>query len=189
MPLHRALFLEPGLAGAKYALSLLGRCAEEVRLPLLPPAADAALRFIGRIRSDWGPGDCPRNLRAARESGGGAARVELDPVYAPALLGLAPGDAILVLYWMDRARRDLLVQSPGHIDGTRGTFALRSPNRPNPVSLAAVRITAIAGTTMAIDAIDAFDGTPVIHINPWRPGIDIPPGIGGQAPRDAPADR
>ena len=53
MPLHRALFLEPGLAGAKYALSLLGRCAEDVRLPLLPPtqptrdAIAAAMRHAG----------------------------------------------------------------------------------------------------------------------------------------------
>ncbi|MEM1344880.1 MAG: 4-hydroxy-tetrahydrodipicolinate synthase [Pseudomonadota bacterium] len=36
MPLHRALFIEPGLSGAKYALSLLGRCSTDVRLPLLP---------------------------------------------------------------------------------------------------------------------------------------------------------
>jgi len=36
MPLHRALFLEPGLAGAKYALSVLGHCAADVRLPLVP---------------------------------------------------------------------------------------------------------------------------------------------------------
>lgn len=35
MPLHEAIFLEPGLVGAKYALSLLGKCREEVRLPLL----------------------------------------------------------------------------------------------------------------------------------------------------------
>lgn len=53
MPLHRALFLEPGLAGAKYALSLLGRCTPEVRLPLQPPSAPvrdaiaAAMRHAG----------------------------------------------------------------------------------------------------------------------------------------------
>ena len=53
MPLHTAIFLEPGLAGAKYALSRLGRCADEVRLPLLPVTAptraaiDAALRHAG----------------------------------------------------------------------------------------------------------------------------------------------
>lgn len=36
MPLHEAIFLEPGLAGAKYGLSLLGHCAEDVRSPLVP---------------------------------------------------------------------------------------------------------------------------------------------------------
>ena len=35
MPLHEAIFIEPGLAGAKYGLSLLGRCSQDVRLPLL----------------------------------------------------------------------------------------------------------------------------------------------------------
>ena len=53
MPLHRAIFLEPGVAGAKYALSRLGRCANEVRLPLLPVTPgvaaeiDAAMRHAG----------------------------------------------------------------------------------------------------------------------------------------------
>lgn len=46
MPLHTAIFLEPGLAGAKYGLSLLGRCPEEVRLPLvgLTDGTKAAIR-------------------------------------------------------------------------------------------------------------------------------------------------
>jgi len=35
MPLHDAIFLEPGLAGAKYGLFLLGKCSDEVRLPLV----------------------------------------------------------------------------------------------------------------------------------------------------------
>jgi 4-hydroxy-tetrahydrodipicolinate synthase len=55
MPLHEAIFLEPGLCGAKYALSRLGRCAEEVRLPLVPVSAgvreriDDALRHAGLL--------------------------------------------------------------------------------------------------------------------------------------------
>jgi 4-hydroxy-tetrahydrodipicolinate synthase len=53
MPLHEAIFLEPGLCGAKYALSRLGKVADEVRLPLLPvtqrtrDAIDAAMRHAG----------------------------------------------------------------------------------------------------------------------------------------------
>jgi 4-hydroxy-tetrahydrodipicolinate synthase len=55
MPLHEAIFLEPGLCGAKYALSRLGKCAEEVRLPLVPVSAgvreriDDALRHAGLL--------------------------------------------------------------------------------------------------------------------------------------------
>jgi 4-hydroxy-tetrahydrodipicolinate synthase len=47
MPLHTAIFLEPGLAGAKHGLSILGRCSEDVRLPLLPVTEPVR----GRIRA------------------------------------------------------------------------------------------------------------------------------------------
>jgi 4-hydroxy-tetrahydrodipicolinate synthase len=55
MPLHEAIFLEPGLAGAKYGLSRLGLCAEEVRLPLVgltdgtKSRIDAAMRHAGLL--------------------------------------------------------------------------------------------------------------------------------------------
>ena len=55
LPLHRAIFLEPGLAGAKYGLSKLGRCAEDVRLPLVGVSdgtkgqIDAAMRHAGLL--------------------------------------------------------------------------------------------------------------------------------------------
>ncbi|MCO8143919.1 hypothetical protein NHN26_01655 [Rhodovulum tesquicola] len=72
------------------------------------------LRLIGRIRSPWGPDDCPRNIARARETGR-RATVELDPAYAPALSGLSVGQPVILLYWMARARRDLLVQAPRHV--------------------------------------------------------------------------
>ncbi|MFY0679078.1 MAG: 4-hydroxy-tetrahydrodipicolinate synthase [Thalassovita sp.] len=55
MPLHEAIFMEPGLVGAKYAMSKLGLCSEEVRLPLTgllddtKSAIDAAMRHAGLI--------------------------------------------------------------------------------------------------------------------------------------------
>lgn len=55
MPLHEALFIEPNPTGAKYALSVLGRCANELRLPLVPVAAatgeriEAAMRHAGLL--------------------------------------------------------------------------------------------------------------------------------------------
>jgi tRNA (Thr-GGU) A37 N-methylase len=80
---------------------------------------------------------------------------------------------------MDAVRRDLIVQSPAHRDGPTGTFALRSPARPNPIALAVTRLLAIQADsgTLAIDAIDAFDGTPVLDIKPWLASVDIPPGF------------
>jgi tRNA-Thr(GGU) m(6)t(6)A37 methyltransferase TsaA len=141
---------------------------------------DAGVRFIGQIRSPWADrGDCPRNLTRARERGC-EAWVELDEPYREGLLGLSEGQAVILLYWMDRARRDLIVQHPAHADGPRGTFALRSPVRPNTISLGVVRITALDRATgrIGIDAIDCLDGTPLLDIKPWLPGVDIPPGHG-----------
>jgi tRNA-Thr(GGU) m(6)t(6)A37 methyltransferase TsaA len=137
---------------------------------------EAGLCFIGHIRSPWGKGNAPRNLRASRETGEGA-RIELLPGFAPGLAGLDVGRAIQVLYWVDRGQRDLIVQNPHHADGPRGVFALRSPVRPNPIALGTVVITSLdreAGV-IGIDATDAFDGTPVLDIKPWLDSVDTPP--------------
>lgn len=144
-------------------------------------AEDAGLVFIGRIRTPWTRGDCPRNIAAARErmarEGHAGARIELDPRFAPALTGLRPGQPLLLLYWMHGARRDLLLQAPKHVDAPRGTFALRSPNRPNPVAASSVTLIGLDAETgvLEIDAIDCFDGTPLIDIKPWIETVDRPP--------------
>ena len=154
----------------------------EVALPEgIGRTEDAGVVFIGRIRTPWKRGDCPRNIAAARaqmaEKNTGAARIELDPRLAPALTGLTPGQPLLLLYWMHNARRDLLLQAPKHVEAPRGTFALRSPNRPNPV--AASCVTLVRGdpdaATLEIDAIDCFDGTPLVDIKPWIRSVDTPP--------------
>jgi tRNA (Thr-GGU) A37 N-methylase len=69
------------------------------------------------------------------------------------------------------------VQNPRHADGPRGVFALRSPVRPNPIALGTVVITSLDRETgvIGIDAIDAFDGTPVLDIKPWIGTVDTPP--------------
>ena len=156
------------------------RRAGDLCLPVDPAAmpADAGLVFIGRIRSPWtDPDTCPKNLREARERGSGA-EIELAPPWRPGLQGLAAGDRLLLLYWMDRAARDLIVQAPAHRPAPVGTFALRSPARPNPVAIAAVRLLDLdaAAGRLAIDAIDCLDGTPLLDIKPWLASVDVPPG-------------
>lgn len=49
MPLHQAVFTEPGLAGAKYGMSLLGKCSEETRLPILPPSDGTKEKIRGAM--------------------------------------------------------------------------------------------------------------------------------------------
>ncbi|MEP2531248.1 TrmO family methyltransferase [Shimia sp.] len=140
---------------------------------------DATLRFIGRIHTPWQRGDCPKNVTSARERAaaeGGQFTVKLDEGFAPGLIGLEPGRGIFLIYWMHRARRDLITQAPRHAQYARGTFSLRSPNRPNPLAMSAVTITSLDPETgeIGIDAIDCFDGTPLVDIKPWTAGVDTP---------------
>ncbi len=75
---------------------------------------------------------------------------------------------------MDQARRDLLVQSPRH--GTRrGTFALRSPVRPNPIAMSVVRLVGIEGANLKVVGLDCLDGTPLIDLKPYFPSVDSVP--------------
>lgn len=137
---------------------------------------DATLSFGGAIRSPWHLGHCPKNLREARTLGGAFAIDLLQP-YRAGLLGLVTGQSIIVVTWMGSARRDLILQHPTHRADPTGTFALRSPIRPNPIGLAVVRLLALDADAgrLTLDAIDMFDATPVLDIKPFLPSVDIPP--------------
>lgn len=148
----------------------------EVALPFDPAdrATDAGLVFIGRVRSPWASRqECPRHGAAARETGR-PARIEIDADYRAGLVGLESGGDIVVLTWLDRARRDLIVQKPRHAGTPRGTFALRSPVRPNPIGLHVVRLTGLdaASGILHLDAIDVLDGTPVLDVKPYFSATD-----------------
>src|SRR5262249_9157916 len=98
----------------------------------LPEETDAGGYFIGRIRTPWTRREqCPRN---ARESGE-MCTIEVDPRFAAGLQGVEGCSHLLVLYWMHKSRRDLVLQAPRHYgDDLHGTFSLRSPARPNPIA-------------------------------------------------------
>lgn len=148
----------------------------EVALPFDPGlVADGTVAFIGHLSTPWRRGLCPKNLTEARKAGG-TFRAVLDEPYRGGLVGLCPGMHIILLYWMAETRRDLMLQTPAHRPQPTGTFALRSPARPNPVGLAVVTLLALdlAEGILVVDACDAFDGTPLIDIKPWLGGVDIP---------------
>src|SRR6266700_2756079 len=119
----------------------------------LPDAFDAGIYFIGRIRTPWmRREDCPKNARGSDA----VCTIDLDPRYAAALEGVAACTHLVVLYFMYQARRDLLVQMPRHGE-RRGTFAIRSPVRPNPIAMSVVRLVRIAGTRITVVGLDCLD--------------------------------
>ena len=108
----------------------------------LPGETDAGLYFIGRIRTPWKERkECPKN---ARESDA-VCTVELDERFRDALKDVESCSHLVLLYWMDKSPRNLVLQVPGHYGVQRGTFALRSPARPNPIALSVVRLLGIDG--------------------------------------------
>ncbi|MDF1522182.1 MAG: SAM-dependent methyltransferase [Trueperaceae bacterium] len=134
----------------------------------LPVERHAALIFIGRIETPWATrAECPR--RGDPEHGPDCT-VLLDARWQPALEGIAVGDELQLLYWMHRARRDLVTQAPSGRHETLGAFALRSPNRPNPIASSSVRLIAIDGDRLTVRGLDCVSGTPLLDIKPERRG-------------------
>jgi tRNA-Thr(GGU) m(6)t(6)A37 methyltransferase TsaA len=135
----------------------------------LPERFDASLYFIGRIRTPWTDREnCPKN---ARESDA-ICTIEVDPRWAPALRGVETCTHLVVLYWMDRSRRDLVIQVPRHYGVGRGTFALRSPARPNPIAMSIARLIGVDGSGLSVSGLDCLDGTPLLDIKPYFPSTD-----------------
>ncbi len=125
------------------------------------------LRPIGRVASSL------KNTADAPKQGGEgapAATLVLDPDVVAGLAGLEVGMSVLVLTWLDRARRDLLVVHPRSdpAQQERGVFSTRSPVRPNPIGIHPVRILSIEENLIEVDGLEAIDRTPILDIKPVR---------------------
>jgi tRNA-Thr(GGU) m(6)t(6)A37 methyltransferase TsaA len=138
----------------------------------LPAHFDASLYYIGRIRTPWRRReDCPKNPRETDA----VCTIVLEPRWARGLAGLEGVSHIVVLYWMDRARRDLVLQAPHHYAERRGTFALRSPVRPNPIAVSVARLLGIGGNELSVVGLDCLDNTPLLDIKPYFASTDSVP--------------
>jgi tRNA-Thr(GGU) m(6)t(6)A37 methyltransferase TsaA len=102
------------------------------------------------------------------DEGGPSAWLAFEATVAEALRDLRPGAEIIVLTWLDRADRDVVVTRPR--DDPRnpltGVFSTRSPDRPNPIGLHRVTVIAVDGLRIRVDGLEALDGTPVIDVKP-----------------------
>jgi tRNA-Thr(GGU) m(6)t(6)A37 methyltransferase TsaA len=102
------------------------------------------------------------------DEGAPDATVVFDERFAEALDGIAAGDELLLLTWLDRAARDVLRVRP-RSDPRRaeqGVFGTRSPDRPNPIGLHRVTVLGLDGLRMRVSDLEALDGTPVVDVKP-----------------------
>jgi tRNA-Thr(GGU) m(6)t(6)A37 methyltransferase TsaA len=131
----------------------------------VPAPRDAGLIFIGRIRTPWTSRlDTPRQGR----HDGPVCRLEIFEPWVPALKGVDFYSNLEVIYWLHQSRRDLVLQSPKNDGSTRGTFSLRSPQRPNPIGTSVVKLVGVEGATVFVRGLDCLDETPLIDLKPDR---------------------
>jgi tRNA-Thr(GGU) m(6)t(6)A37 methyltransferase TsaA len=102
------------------------------------------------------------------DEGAPPARVVFDPQFHPAAADLRPGDRLVLLTWLHAADRDVQAVHPrSDPDRPRqGVFSTRSPDRPNPIGLHPVTVTAVEGGTITVTGLEAIDGTPVLDVKP-----------------------
>ena len=124
-----------------------------------------AIRPIGRVESPI------VDLSAAPRQGDEGAPLAwlvFDPAVADGLRDIAQDAELLVLTWLDRANRDVLMVHPRG-DVTRpqqGVFSTRSPHRPNPIGLHRVTVVVVDGLRVQVRDMEAIDGTPIVDVKP-----------------------
>jgi L-fuculose-phosphate aldolase len=122
-----------------------------------------SLRIIGVLHGDIADvGEAPRNYDISDRTG----TLEIYPEYQAGLEGIAAGQTIVVLFWLHRSNRDVLMVYPrgDRSRGLRGVFATRSPVRPNPIAISELKVQAVDGNRLEVSGLDILDGTPIIDI-------------------------
>ncbi|MET4693009.1 TrmO family methyltransferase domain-containing protein [Endozoicomonas lisbonensis] len=122
---------------------------------------------IGTITTPYNTlAECPNNID---NTSGPLCELHLDDQYKAGIRGLKPGESIDILYWLHDSDRTVMQEKP-HFrhDGEKlpGTFALRSPHRPNPIGLAKLTIVVIAEGKIMVRGLDCLNGTQIVDIKP-----------------------
>ena len=120
---------------------------------------------IGRVESPLtDPATAPKQGR----EGSPEAWLVLEPEILEGLDGIAAGDEVILLTWLDRADRDVLRVHPRDdvANPMRGVFSTRSADRPNPIGLHPIQIVEIDGNRVRVRDLEALDGTPIVDVKP-----------------------
>jgi tRNA-Thr(GGU) m(6)t(6)A37 methyltransferase TsaA len=127
------------------------------------------IRSIGRINTHFKSLDeCPHQGVQTGAEG----EVLLDEDMLPALKDIEKCTHLILLLFLHQADRSKLQTRPPYGPEIRGTFATRSPHRPNPIALNVVELLGIEGNRLRVKGIDCLDGTPLIDIKPYSADLD-----------------
>ncbi|MGL1931839.1 MAG: tRNA (N6-threonylcarbamoyladenosine(37)-N6)-methyltransferase TrmO [Desulfotalea sp.] len=121
------------------------------------------LYIIGILHGDIASrDDAPKNYSESNRVG----TIELFPEYTEGLEGIAPGQSIVVLFWLHEARRDMMKVHPRGDKSRkqRGIFATRSPIRPNPIAISELKVLAVKDNFIEVSGLDILNGTPILDI-------------------------
>lgn len=120
---------------------------------------------IGYIETSFETLDsCPKNTRFSEKQ----SVLHINESYEEALLDIDSASHIIVLYWLDKANRELLQIKTVRADGKlRGVFAIRTPNRPNPIGIAVVELISRNGTALTVSGLDCLNNTPILDLKPY----------------------
>jgi len=118
---------------------------------------------VGRVESPLtDPAEAPKQ----GFEGSPDAWIVFEPAVMEAAADIRPGDELVVLSWLDRARRDVLRVHPRDDTSNpmRGVFKTRSSDRPNPIGLHPVEVVDVEGNRIRVRNLEALDGTPIIDV-------------------------
>lgn len=127
---------------------------------------------IGHVES---PLDDPATAPKQGFEGSTEAWLVFEPAVLDGLGDLRVGEEVVVLTWLDRARRDVLAVHPRDVTSNplTGVFSTRSADRPNPIGLHRVTVVEIDGPRLLVRYLEALDGTPILDVKPvLHPGAD-----------------
>jgi tRNA (adenine37-N6)-methyltransferase len=138
------------------------------------------LNPIGVIHSPYKERDhAPRQGRLSENE----ITLEIFPPFAAALLDIERCSHLIVLYWGDRANREILQSRTPFSEAQVGVFSSRSPNRPNPIAFCVADLIRQEGNQLIVRGVDALDGSPLLDLKAYTPALDcIPDATNGHIP-------
>jgi tRNA-Thr(GGU) m(6)t(6)A37 methyltransferase TsaA len=125
-------------------------------------AQHIAIQAIGYVENEFAGPAAPDEIRAVES------RLIIESALVEGLKGLEPGQQIMVVFYFHRSEGFELLQHPRGDQNRpkRGVFALRSPNRPNPIGVSVVDLIGVEGNVLRVRGLDAISGTPVLDLKP-----------------------